>query len=170
MSHRAGRALAALMVVAATMSGVACGGGDDDSAQGGDEKTETTGPVLTADELKTRANGLCRQYKQRTEELAIAFARKQGSGLQPTVGETREYVTKTLPEYEKLLADLEGLRPPAGIVSTYADLIDVGRQAIVEAEKIKGDNERLLSRDYGDAFLPFNRGAHYLGFNLCVAE
>lgn len=171
MSHRAGRTLVALMVVAAALGGAACGGDDDDdSAQGETAKTEATGPLLTAEELKTQANALCQEYKQRTEDLAIAFARQEGSGMQPTVGETREYVTKSLPEYERLLSELEGLRPPADIASTYADLIDVGRRAIVEAEKIKQDNKRLLSRDYGDAFLPFNRGAHYLGFDLCVAE
>lgn len=169
---RARSALAAVLVMA-VLAGAACGGDDDDAEPSGDgEGTEqiSAGPPLTAEELKAKANELCLAYRARTEDLALAAARKEGSGLQPTVRETREYVSKTLPEFLRLLEEMKELTPPADVAQTYADLIDVGERGAETAAEIKEDNERLLSREYGDSFLAFNRGANYLGFEQCVAE
>ena len=168
------RGVVAGLVLVAALTGFACGGDDDDDAAGDGEQAaaagETTGPALSAEEFKTEGNTLCLAYRAKTEALALEAARKEGSGLSPTVREMREYVTQTLPEFRTLLKEMRTLRPPADVAGTYADLLDAGERAITEAEVIKEDNERLLSREYGDAFALFNRGAFALGLDKCLAE
>jgi hypothetical protein len=162
--------VAGLMLVAG-LAGFACGGDDDAATDDADDTEQVaTGRELSVEEFRAEGNALCLAYRGRTEELAQEAARKEGSGMSPTVREMREYVSQTLPEFRLLLRQLKALRAPAAEAGTYADVIEAGERAITEAEVIKEDNQRLLSREYGDAFALFNRGAHALGLEACIAE
>ena len=145
--------VAAALVVSA---GAACGGG----GSGG-------GEALTHEEFVARATEICSANDQRVVTIAQRLSGDAGVAFEPTAEQIAGFVASTIPEFRRMFDELADLRPPESDRQAFGDLLDEGRSALRQVDKLADELALPLTGELGDAFAPFNQAAVALGLTAC---
>lgn len=143
----------ALILVVATVLLAGCGGGG--------------GSRLSKSELDGKANAICAKYSKKINDL----------GQPPDLKSIPAYVDKVLPLLKKGTDELNALKPPEDLESTYNEMISVQRESFGLAEDLKkaaqdGDQAKVgsLATKGNDQNSRFNALARQIGADTCAKD
>lgn len=142
----------AVGIVAALVM-VSCGGGGDEEA-------------LSEEELVRRSNEICSMHAQAIEDAARA--RFGASREVPSADEIEDLANNVvIPELDRMLDELEDLKPPDDEKEDFEDFIEETRRAL--DDEIKQDPSSILSEQaQSDPFVEANEKARDVGATECA--
>ena len=139
--------------IVAVLVMVSCGGGDDEDA-------------LSEEQLVQRANEICATHARAIEDAARA--RFGASREVPSADEIEDLADNTvIPEMDRMLDELEDLKPPDDEKEDFEDFISETRRAL--DDEIKEDPSSILSEQaQSDPFIEANEKADDVGATECA--
>ncbi len=137
----------------AALALTSCGDGDDEQ-------------TLSESEFISRGNEICSNHAKRIEDEARA--RFGASRNVPSVQEIEDLATRVVvPELDRMVDELEDLKPPEDEKSDFNDYLSETRKAL--DDDVKQDPVSILSEQASsDAFAEANEKASDVGLNECA--
>ena len=153
MRVRGGIARPVVVGIVAALVMVSCGGNGDEDA-------------LSEEELVRRSNEICSMHARAIEDAARA--RFGASREVPSAEEIEDLAENTVvPELDRMLDELEDLKPPEDEQEEFEDFTEEARRAL--DDEIKQDPSSILSEQaQSDPFIEANESAQDFGATECA--